>query len=172
MQGPSREAPLFAAHRPSPTTCSWRMRPHDALGCLAMVCLACAPAPTPAATASAAPVAASAPSTTPAIPASTAPAAPPATPSDVLASNRSAFEACYTQARAKDPGLGRTKVDMTFTIDADGRPHTVDLKYRNRMDDGAKECMRDAALSLQFPTSMQGTPTATIVFTPPGPPGP
>ena len=57
---------------------------------------------------------------------------------------------------------------MTFTINADGRPQTVDLKYRNRMDDGAKECMRDAALSLQFPASMQGTQTATIVFTPPG----
>ena len=69
----------------------------------------------------------------------------------------------------KIPALGRTKVAMTFTIGADGKPMTVDLQYRNRMEDRAKECMRDAALSLQFPTSMQGSQTATIVFTPPGP---
>ena len=93
----------------------------------------------------------------------------PATPSDVLASNRAAFDACYAQARAVDPTLGRTRVEMTFTIDADGTPHTVDLKYRNRMEDRPKECMRDAALALHFPPSMQGTQTATIVFTPPGP---
>ena len=65
--------------------------------------------------------------------------------------------------------MGRTKVEITFTINADGRPQTVDLKYRNRFDDQAKECMRDAALSLRFPASMQGTQTATIQFAPPGP---
>ena len=54
-------------------------------------------------------------------------------------------------------------------VDADGMPHTVDLKYRNRFDDRAKDCMRDAALSLRFPASMQGTQTGTIAFTPPGP---
>jgi hypothetical protein len=131
---------------------------------VAMVCAGCAPAPAPAA----APVAESASS---ASPASTPPAAasPPATPSDVLASHRAPFDACYAQARAKDPALGRTRVEMAFTIDADGMPHTVDLKYRNRFDDRAKDCMRDAALSLRFPASMQGTQTATIDFTPPGP---
>ncbi len=138
-----------------------------AVACFMMVGVACAPTP---GAAPAAPVAASASSTTAAASASSAPAAPsaPATPSDVLASNRSAFDACYAQARAADPTLGRTRVEMTFTIDADGRPQTVDLKYRNRMDDRAKECMRDASLSVRFPTSMQGTQTATIVFTPPG----
>ncbi len=139
---------------------SWK-----ALAIAAMVCGACAPAPN-------APVAApTASATTPATPASTAPAvsAAPATPSDVLTSNRSAFDACYAQARAVDPTLGRTRVEMTFTIDADGTPHTVDLKYRNRMEDRPKECMRDAALALHFPPSMQGTQTATIVFAPPGP---
>jgi hypothetical protein len=136
-----------------------------ALAIAAMVCCACAPAPT-------APIAAPiATATTPATSASTTPAvsAAPATPSDVLASNRSAFDACYAQARAVDPTLGHTKVEMTFTIDADGTPHTVDLKYRNRMEDRPKECMRDAALSLHFPPSMQGTQTAAIVFAPPGP---
>jgi hypothetical protein len=138
---------------------------------VAMFCVACAPAPAPAVVAPTAPVAASA---TPATSASTAPAASsaPIAPSDVLASNRSAFDACYAQARAKDPALGRTTVGMTFAINADGRPQTVDLKYRNRMDDGAKECMRDAALSLHFPMSMQGTQTATIVFAPPPPSAP
>jgi hypothetical protein len=131
---------------------------------VAMVCVGCAPAPAPAA----APVAESAAS---AGPASTPPAtaSPPATPSDVLASNRAPFDACYAQARAKDPGLGRTRVEMTFTIDACGMPHTVDLKYRNRFDDRAKDCMRDAALALRFPASMQGTQTAAIDFTPAGP---
>jgi len=85
----------------------------------------------------------------------------------VLAGHRSAFDACYAQARAKDPALGRTKVEMTFHVNADGTPQTADLKYRNRMDDAAKQCMLDAALSLRFPTSMQGTQTATIVFAPP-----
>ena len=140
---------------------SWK-----ALAVVAMVCGACVPAPAvPALTA---PVAANAPSTTLATSAPAAPSAP-ATPSDVLESNRSAFDACYAQARAKDPALGRTKLEMTFTVNADGMPQTVDLKYRNRMEDRAKECMRDAALSLHFPTSMQGTQTATIVFAPPAP---
>ncbi len=133
-----------------------------------MVAVACAPTPVAAPTVA---VASSAPSTTAATAASSAPAAPsaPATPSDVLSSNRAPFDACYAQARAADPTLLRTRVEMTFTINADGRPQTVDLKYRNRMDDRAKECMRDAALSLSFPTSMQGAQTGTIVFTPPGP---
>jgi hypothetical protein len=142
----------------------------NALTIAVMVCGACAPAPNAAVAAPIGPVAASATATTPAMSASTAPVPRvPATPSDVLASNRSAFDACYAQARAQDPTLGRTKVEMTFTIDADGTPHTVDLKYRNRMEDRPKECMRDAALSLHFPPSMQGTQTATITFTPPGP---
>ena len=142
----------------------WIAGPMNALA-VAMVCAGCAPAPSPAT----APVAESASSASPA--SSTAPATPtpPATPSDVLASNRAPFDACYAQSRAKDPALGRTRVEMTFTIDADGMPHTVDLKYRNRFDDRAKDCMRDAALSLRFPASMQGTQTATIDFTPPGP---
>ena len=135
---------------------------------VAMVWGGCAPPSNPV-VAPSAPVAAGAPATTPASSASTAPAAAgaPATPSDVLAANRSAFDACYAQARAADPTLGRTRVEMTFTIDADGTPHTVDLRYRNRMDDRPKECMRDAALSVHFPASMQGTQTATIVFAPP-----
>jgi hypothetical protein len=91
----------------------------------------------------------------------------PATPDDVVAGNRSALDACYAQARTSDPKLGRTKVEMTFAIDADGKPKTVDFKYRHRMEDHAKDCMRDAALALHFPPSMQGTQTATILFTPP-----
>ena len=132
-----------------------------------MLFVACVPAPEPAVAAPSAPVAVSA---VPAASAGTVAAAPsaPTTPSEVIESNRAAFDRCYAQARAKDPALGRTKVEMTFTINADGRPQTVDVKYRNRFEDRAKECMRDAALSLQFPASMQGSKTATIAFSPPG----
>jgi len=144
------------------------MGPSKAFAVVAMIFVACTPAPEPAVAAPGAPVAASA---GPAASAGAVAAAPsaPTTPSEVLASNRAAFDGCYAQARTKDPTLGRTKVEMTFTIDAEGRPQTVDLKYRNRFEDRAKECMRDAALSLQFPVAMQGTQTATIAFSPPGP---
>jgi hypothetical protein len=94
-------------------------------------------------------------------------ALPPSTPGEVLERNRAAFDACYTRARASDPALGRTKVELTFLVDTDGKPQTVDVKYRNRFDEGAKQCMRDAALSLRFPASMQGSQTATIAFAPP-----
>jgi hypothetical protein len=134
---------------------------------VALFLVACAPAPEPPVAAASAPVAASPVPAAPAAPVAPSPSAP-TTPSDVVESSRSAFDACYSQARAKDPTLGRTKVEITFTINADGRPQTVDLKYRNRFDDQAKECMRDAALSLRFPASMQGIQAATIQFTPPG----
>jgi hypothetical protein len=133
------------------------------LAAVAMIFVACAPAPTPTAPAPSPPVEATA------APASTPTAPPtPSTPSDVVESHRAAFDACYAQARTKDSALGRTKVEVTFNVNADGKPQTVELKYRNRFDDQAKECMRDAAMSLQFPSSMQGIQTATIQFTPPG----
>src|SRR5271165_6974149 len=135
---------------------------------VAMACAACAPAAPPAATpASTSPTSASAQAPT----APTAAAAPsvPATPDDVVANSRAGFDACYAQARALDPKLGRTKVEAIFAIDADGKPKTVDFKYRHRMEDKAKDCMRDAGLALHFPASMQGVQSATIVFTPPGP---
>jgi hypothetical protein len=89
--------------------------------------------------------------------------------SDVLASHRAGLDACYARARAENPNLGRTSVEMTFTIEADGKPRTVDLKYRHRMGDRAKECLRDAALALTFPASLAGSQTGTIVFAPPAP---
>ncbi len=134
---------------------------------VAIAFIACAPAPEPAA---APPAASVASSPTPAAPAPTpAPPSGPTTPSDVVESGRAGFDACYAQARMSDPALARTKVEVTFAVNTDGRPQTVDLKYRNRFDDRAKECMRDAALGLHFPPSMQGTQTATIAFAPPGP---
>lgn len=110
-----------------------------------------------------------APGTSPSAPADSSAPAAPATVSDVLASHRAALDACYVRARAESPNLGRTSVEMTFTIEADGKPRTVDLKYRHRMTDRAKECLRDAALALTFPASLAGTQTGTIVFTPPAP---
>jgi hypothetical protein len=134
---------------------------------VAMAFIACAPPPEPAA---APPTASVASSPAPAAPAPTpAPPSVPTTPSEVVESGRAAFDACYARARMSDPALARTKVEITFAVNADGRPQTVDLKYRNRFEDRAKECMRDAALGLSFPPSMQGTQTATIAFAPPGP---
>jgi hypothetical protein len=141
----------------------------NALGIVLMACAACAPEPAPV-TAAASPAApSSSPSAAAAPPASSAPAAPPtpATVSDVLATNRAALDACYAKARAASPNLGRTSVEMTFVIDPEGKPKTVDLKYKHRMEDRAKECLRDAALSLHFPASLQGSQTGTIVFAPP-----
>jgi hypothetical protein len=144
--------------------------PHAAIAILAAQALsmACAPPPTTPTTA-AGPAAVAAPtptaSETSSAPASL-PSAPPASPTEVLAKDRAPFDSCYARARATDPKLGRTSVEMTFTIDAEGTPKTVDLQYRHRMDDRAKECLRDAALALRFPPSMQGTRSGTIVFTP------
>ena len=90
-----------------------------------------------------------------------------ATVSEVLAANRAKLDACYTRARAENPSLGRTSVEMTFNIDAQGEPKTVDLQYKHRMDERAKECMRDAALSLHFRPALQGQQVGKIVFTPP-----
>jgi hypothetical protein len=104
-----------------------------------------------------------------ATPAASATPSTPSTPDEVVAAHRSGLDACYTKARAGDAKLGHTKVEMTFVIDADGVAKTVDFKYRHRMDDVSKNCMRDAALALRFPASMAGTQTATIVFSPPTP---
>jgi hypothetical protein len=84
----------------------------------------------------------------------------------VLSQGRAPFDACYAKARAAHPQLGRTSVEMTFTIDTDGSVRAVDLEYRNRMDDAAKDCMRSAAEALRFPASLRGKETGTIVFTP------
>ena len=142
------------------------MKIPNASAVVAMLLVRCASTPPPEP---------NAPTPTPpttATPAASAPVAPvsvaPATPSDVLDRNRAAFDACYAKARAADANLGRTKVEITFAVSADGVPQTVDLKYRNRFDDKAKDCMRDAALAARFPASMQGAQTATIAFAPPG----
>jgi hypothetical protein len=51
-------------------------------------------------------------------------------------------------------------------MDDGGKLLNVDLAYRNRMDDAAKDCMRAAAEALIFPPSLHGKQTGTIVFTP------
>jgi hypothetical protein len=129
----------------------------------------CAPSPTPAASPGLGSEAGLPPSAsrTPSVASSPLPVAPPpTTPSDVMSAARSTFDTCYARARAADSRLGRTAVNITFTIDGTGVAKTVDLQYRNRFDDAAKDCMRDAALSLHFPASMQGTQTGTITFAP------
>jgi hypothetical protein len=96
------------------------------------------------------------------------PSPPPVpTATDILVDNRGSIDACYAKARAADPRLGQTSITFNFAIDSTGKPTTVDLQYRHRLDDGAKECMRDAALALSFPSSMQGRQTATLTLTPP-----
>jgi hypothetical protein len=116
-------------------------------------------APAPVAAAPAEPVAGATPTGNPA-------AVAPSSPDEVLAQNRASFDRCYAMGRAADPNLGPTRVTFAYLIGADGKPTTVDLRYRNRMDDKAKECMRDAALGVQFPSSMQGRSSATLSFGP------
>jgi hypothetical protein len=96
----------------------------------------------------------------------TAPPPSQTSATDILASGRAPFDECYSRGRAVDRQLGRTSVAFTFEIDAAGKPTTIDLQYRNRMDDSAKDCMRDAALRVAFPSSMQGRQTGTLAFTP------
>ena len=52
-------------------------------------------------------------------------------------------------------------------MDDAGKLLNVDFKYRHRIDDAAKDCMRAAAEALTFPPSLHGKQTGTIVFTPP-----
>jgi hypothetical protein len=94
------------------------------------------------------------------------PPQPAQTASDVLTLGREPFDACYRKARAVDPELAQTSVTFSFAIDSTGKPMTVDLQYRHRMADGAKDCMRDAALALAFPASMAGRQTGTLAFKP------
>lgn len=139
-----------------------------------LVLASCASNPPPEASSpgagesAAAPPAASEPASSSSPNVAASPAAP-ATASDVLAKDRSRFDACYAHARVADPRLGRTSVEITFAVDPTGAPTTVDLRYRNRFDDAAKDCMRDAALAMRFPASMQGAQSATIAFAPPTP---
>jgi hypothetical protein len=85
----------------------------------------------------------------------------------VLAQGRAPFDACYALARRTNPDLPRTSVEMTFTMDDGGKLLNVDFAYRNRMDDAAKDCIRNAAEAVRFPPSLRGKQTGTIVFTPP-----
>jgi hypothetical protein len=106
----------------------------------------------------------------PAAPRSAPPvAAPPSNASEVLSRGRAPFDACYTQARATRPDIGRTSVEITFTMDEQGKLLSVELQYRNRMDEGAKDCMRKAAEALKFPSLLYGTQVGTIQFAPPSP---
>jgi len=126
---------------------------------------ACAAAAQPVA--SAPPIALAVQASAPSAPTAPAPPPPPATASDVLARGRAPFDACYTLARKTSSNLVHTSVEMTFTVEDDGKVLGVDLAYRNRMDDPAKACMRTAAEALAFPPSLHGKQTGTIVFTPP-----
>lgn len=86
--------------------------------------------------------------------------------SDVLVEGRAPFDACYAQARKTQPNLPRTSVEMTFSMDDDGKLLNVEFAYRNRMDDPAKDCMRKAAEGVKIPPSLHGTQVGTLVFTP------
>lgn len=132
-------------------------------------CAACAEGPPPAAPASTPPPSTAQGPTAAVASSAPAPPPPPTNVTEALASHRTALDACYAQARSANPALGRTSVEMTFTIDAEGKPLTVDLQYKHRMDDRAKECLRDAALAQRFPPSMQGKQTGSIAFSPAGP---
>jgi hypothetical protein len=130
---------------------------------------ACAPEQPPSTPATAATTSAySAPGREPAPPTAATPAGP-SSPTDAVVQQRASLDACFALARASNPNLGRTSIEIAFAIDTRGKPITVDLQYRHRMDDKAKECMRDAALALRFPPSMQGRQTTTVSFAPTAP---
>ncbi len=136
---------------------------------IAIAFIACAPEQPPSAPATATTANAyGATEREPAPPTSAAPAVP-SSPTEAVVQQRASLDACYVLARASNPNLGRTSIEIAFAIGTQGKPITVDLQYRHRMDDKAKECMRDAALALRFPPSMQGRQTATLTFAPPAP---
>jgi hypothetical protein len=140
-------------------------RPRLALG-IVLVPLFAACAPTTEA-ASAPAVTAPSPASLAPAPTAPSPPPPPASATDVLSQGRAPFDACYALARKTRPDLPRTSVEITFSMDDTGKLLNVDLAYRNRMDDAAKDCMRTAAEGLKFPPSLHGKQTGTIVFTPP-----
>ncbi len=134
-----------------------------AIACHGAACAATPPATNPSATT---PTAAAPPTSSEPDPpvGSSSPAV--STLSDILARERAPLDACYDAARAVDPRLGQTSITFSFDIDAAGKPIAVDLQYRHRMEESAKECMRDAALALSFPPSMQGRQSGTVTFRP------
>lgn len=136
---------------------------------IAIAFSACTPEQPPSAPASAATTSAFGTAGREPAPATSAAPAVPSSPTEAVAQQRSSLDACYALARASNPNLGRTSIEIAFAIDTQGKPITVDLQYRHRMDDKAKECMRDAALALRFPPSMQGRQTATLSFAPTAP---
>ena len=95
------------------------------------------------------------------------PPPPPTSATDVLSQGRAPFDACYALARKTRPDLPRTSVEITFSMDDAGKLFSVDLVYRNRMDEATKDCMRTAAEALKFPPSLHGKQTGTIVLAPP-----
>jgi hypothetical protein len=106
--------------------------------------------------------------------AAAAPTPPPAphTPSnatEVIASARAPFDACYALARKANPGLRKTNVDITFTMDNQGKLLSVDFSYGKTWDPAAKDCMRTAAEAVVFPPNLRvaQTQTGSIEFNPP-----
>jgi hypothetical protein len=114
------------------------------------------------------PEAAPAPAAAPPAPAPAAsPAAPPADPAtatELLARRHADFDACYARARSARPELRHAVVEVSFTVDDTGKPSTVSLEYKHRWDDAAKDCMRAAALALEFPPALRGKQVGTITF--------
>ena len=133
---------------------------------IALLVLACAPGPEPTV-----PVGVSTAGTISTTPTAQAPTPTlpkvPSSANEVLAAGRAPFDACYAMARKANSNLGHTNVSITFTMDDQAKLLSVDLTYRNRMDDAAKECMRAAAEALKFPPSLHGTQVGVVEFTPP-----
>jgi hypothetical protein len=135
------------------------MRAHSSL-VLSLFVLACAHQET--APAPVAPPPAPPPVATPA-----PPPAEPASATELLARRHANFDACYARARSARPELRYASVEITFTLDDTGKPSTVSLEYKHRWDDAAKDCMRAAAMALEFPPSLRGKQVGTITFEPP-----
>jgi hypothetical protein len=120
--------------------------------------------------------ASSAPSQPPSAPAATVSAAPeplpgalPANVGEAAARNRKSFDDCYERARAVNPNLGSTRVDVVVELDASGKPVTVDVHYKHKFDEAAKDCMRTAALALRVAPTNDDHQHATLLFEPRAP---
>ncbi len=107
-------------------------------------------------------------------PSATVTPAAPAPPSPTTTGNpdeaaveaaRASLRACYDKARSANAALGRTTMTLSFRVES-GHVSTVNIDYKNRFDDQAKQCMRDAALAIAFPPGDPRKVEVPVTFEP------
>lgn len=68
------------------------------------------------------------------------------------------------KARAANPALGRTTVTLSLRVEEAGNVSTVDLEYKHKFDDAAKQCMRDASFAIKLPPGAPRRVEVPITF--------